>query len=414
MSHKNNLLLIVKFFLLIFLGSWATAFISGCATNDIYKSAFYGDVPAIEVYLSNGGDINAKAPKYPYVTMLIEAACSGKIEVVRLLLSKGADVNAKDDDGRSALLCAATAFGTEKVSYDKLSPRNKISQFTDILGILLANGADIDAVNSLFGDSAMHIAAGRGKIEILSYLVNEKHQSPNMLNKSNRTPLRDKSGDTYTELWEQYGADEYAKRVADGKSSNSFLKAFVMVANTAIAASYDLPVEQQTQIITATAHDLYSDGGSKSELAAMMNQNMQQASSSSAMGQQNNQNTSVLPENNNDCSLAGNYEDNPSGISSWKSRMTLGANCKGGSYCVQTINPDWDYARPNRNDTSKPDYDWYCDDSRTIAGGNAFEIDSWKLQGGTMLLVTKTGRNVTMNVDKFPGKTCINRMCSTN
>ena len=72
-----------------------------------------------------------------------EAVQKGKTETVKLLLANGADVNAVDKKGRTALMIAAQEGRTKMVK------------------LLLANGADVNAANT-FGKTALSIATRRG------------------------------------------------------------------------------------------------------------------------------------------------------------------------------------------------------------------------------------------------------------
>ncbi|MGA2775841.1 MAG: ankyrin repeat domain-containing protein, partial [Candidatus Omnitrophota bacterium] len=64
-------------------------------------AATNGNKEIVELLLSKGADVNAKANNGE--TALMSTAETNKKEIVKLLLSKGADVNIKSDIGETAL-----------------------------------------------------------------------------------------------------------------------------------------------------------------------------------------------------------------------------------------------------------------------------------------------------------------------
>ena len=58
-------------------------------------------------------DLNSDFSSQSNLTPLIIAASAGKTQVVRILLAKGADINAVNSDGHSALQYAASKNHTE-------------------------------------------------------------------------------------------------------------------------------------------------------------------------------------------------------------------------------------------------------------------------------------------------------------
>jgi ankyrin repeat protein len=84
-------------------------------------------------------------------TMKTEVATM-KTEIVKLLIDNGADVNAiRDWDGRSALIWAA--------SHGR----------TDIVKLLIDNGADVNAKNNK-GETALKIATTKNNTKIVDML----------------------------------------------------------------------------------------------------------------------------------------------------------------------------------------------------------------------------------------------------
>jgi len=78
----------------------------------IHRAAWEGNTKAIEQYLANGKDVNAKDDLYGD-TPLLWAAGFGNKEVVEMLITKGADVNAKAGGGSTPLDWAIKRRRTE-------------------------------------------------------------------------------------------------------------------------------------------------------------------------------------------------------------------------------------------------------------------------------------------------------------
>ena len=85
---------------------------------------------------------------------LIEAAYGNDVDVARALVDAGADVNAKDHTEQSAYLIATSEVGAD--------PR--------LLELMLANGADVAALDSFDGTGLIR-AAERGYVEIVRRLL---------------------------------------------------------------------------------------------------------------------------------------------------------------------------------------------------------------------------------------------------
>jgi ankyrin repeat protein len=118
----------------------------------------------VSVLLAHGADVNSRA-KFGTTALHWTAGGSNKraqprdyVECVDLLLKAGADVNARDDDGLTPLMSAA---------YGHL----------EIVGVLLANGADVNAVGStqVPGDSggwtALKSAQREGDERVIRVLI---------------------------------------------------------------------------------------------------------------------------------------------------------------------------------------------------------------------------------------------------
>ena len=138
------------------------------AATPLWDAASEGDVNRVAALLDAGAEIDAKhtgAGGIP--TPLIAAAFCGHIEVVRLLLARGADVEAVNSQGRSALVQAADQGHAE------------------IVELLAHAGSAVDRPG-LFGQTALHLAAWQGHRAVVQTL----------LACAARTDLRDDAGMT--------------------------------------------------------------------------------------------------------------------------------------------------------------------------------------------------------------------------
>ena len=86
-----------------------TILISGCAKNinnigiinkgineDLIKTIEEGDINNVVIALSNGANVNFKS--YYGRTALIYASINGYTEIVKILIENGADINAKKNN----------------------------------------------------------------------------------------------------------------------------------------------------------------------------------------------------------------------------------------------------------------------------------------------------------------------------
>jgi len=116
---------------------------------DIFCAAGLGDVAAVEKFLAEGVDVNAK-DKHEN-TALFYAASSGHSDVVEILLAHGADVNAATRYGWSALKGAA------------------MNGHTELVELLIAKGAGVDLEKE--PASALSVAAWAGHLTAAKALI---------------------------------------------------------------------------------------------------------------------------------------------------------------------------------------------------------------------------------------------------
>jgi ankyrin repeat protein len=108
------------------------------AGEQFYAAIRTGELSQVRAVIDGGADVNAKERRGG-ATPLMNAAAFGTIDMVRLLLEQGADPNGKSIAGATALMWAVTDLA--KVQ------------------LLLARGADVNAVSQNTGRSALILAA---------------------------------------------------------------------------------------------------------------------------------------------------------------------------------------------------------------------------------------------------------------
>jgi hypothetical protein len=152
-------------------------------------AASQGEVDMVASLLAEGADVNARGylQRTPLATV---ASAYGQrdggnaVEIARILLGHGAKVDAQDDEGVTALY-HAVEFGK-----------------TNLVRFLLENGADPGirmARGSLKGRTPLHVAAGKGSVEIVKALLEFKAPA-NVVDREGATPLLLAEGHDYLEV----------------------------------------------------------------------------------------------------------------------------------------------------------------------------------------------------------------------
>jgi len=118
--------------------------------DEVFISAKNGDSVAVEKYLLEGNNPNARDGKK--VPLLLHAAASDAIKTVLVLIKHGAQLDLTDTLGNTALLQAA-AYGANEAAV-----------------ILLEKGAKIDLENRQ-GETALIKAAQSGQLAVVETLL---------------------------------------------------------------------------------------------------------------------------------------------------------------------------------------------------------------------------------------------------
>ena len=118
-------------------------------------------------------------------TPFLRAAKAVDLSMMRALLALGADptLTKKDRTNAAMLVAAGQVFGLGPAAGPAVTRQRTIEALT----MCLDNGVDINAFNTT-GQTALHIAAGRGLDEVVKFLA-EKGAKLNRTDKQGRTPL---------------------------------------------------------------------------------------------------------------------------------------------------------------------------------------------------------------------------------
>jgi uncharacterized protein len=153
------------------------------AAADLISAAERGDAVAVQAFLANGAEVNARASNG--ATALIVASYNGHFEVVQALLTKGAEVNATAGAGWTALIGASYNGHREVVQAllakgaDVNAKRNdgatalivaSYNGHREVVQALLAKGADVNAKRN-DGATALIVASYNGHREVIQTLL---------------------------------------------------------------------------------------------------------------------------------------------------------------------------------------------------------------------------------------------------
>ena len=123
--------------------------IEGC--TPLWAAAVSGFLDVVKLLIEQYAEVDGRTSKGS--TPLRAATCQGHLDIVRCLVESGADVNARKYDDKSTLLTGACYFG-----------------HLSVVTYLIDKGAIID-LQDKEGNTALHDAAHRGHLEIVSQLL---------------------------------------------------------------------------------------------------------------------------------------------------------------------------------------------------------------------------------------------------
>jgi hypothetical protein len=124
--------------------------------TELMRAARMGNAADVRRALQTGQDVNA-ADETGWTALMV-AAVTAQPQAVSTILEAGAPVDQRDNHGDTALIgAAAVRFANLRLA-------------TEVVGILLAHGASVDAINDL-GESALMWAARSGNPDSIKSLL---------------------------------------------------------------------------------------------------------------------------------------------------------------------------------------------------------------------------------------------------
>ena len=147
------------------------------------------DTAMVRLLIKHGADLNV-ADQHGNTPVFL-AASNGDHDVMRLLVSRGADVNVIGEFGDTLLNMFVFGGDLEMVRY------------------LVKHGADVNLVDSVTGNSPLHIAAANSHLQLVEYLIALRFIEVTVVNKAGKTPgwAAARCGNpTLLELFQQHAA----------------------------------------------------------------------------------------------------------------------------------------------------------------------------------------------------------------
>ena len=131
---------------------------SGILDRQLVEAAADGDLGAVEALIAAGADPNARIDGYPALQFAVR---DGTVEIVQALLAAGADVNAFGEWVPGCCQDRDTALHQAVRYWDVCVDRDfgHCSERAEVVQVLLAAGADVDAREKLGGWTPLHAAA---------------------------------------------------------------------------------------------------------------------------------------------------------------------------------------------------------------------------------------------------------------
>ena len=184
------------------------------AKPGLVQAAEANDVQRVRELLEAGAD-----PNQPRSFSALEAASASAFpEVLQEMLKKHPDVNARDSAGRTALnVVAQSAIG---------DPHENPSE---VARLLLAAGADVNAQDKIYGNTALHEAPDAATANVLI----EGGADLNRRNQDGQTALMLTLDEEVTRVLLQAGADK-SIRDKRGKSALDIAREFALTEKIAL------------------------------------------------------------------------------------------------------------------------------------------------------------------------------------
>jgi ankyrin repeat protein len=172
--------------------------------NPLHVLAYFGIICRAKRLLEQGVDIDTHANRLG-VTPLLCAAYRGNEEMIELLLDHGANINAQTESGDTALHLAAIkgrrktikvllARGIDTRIVNKAGAsalQRTVGTLYDeaTIPLLIRGKSDVNARNTMTGDTSLHLAVAFRRPRILLFLL-DKNANINAFNDDRLTPLQ--------------------------------------------------------------------------------------------------------------------------------------------------------------------------------------------------------------------------------
>lgn len=212
----------------------------------IYTASYNGYTEHVQVLIAAGTKIDTQGGESRF-TPLMTAADNERTDVVRELLAAGADPNLQSKGGNTALHFAV---------------RNNNGS---IVKMLLVAGADPNLRTHSRMMSPLHEAAFGGYYEVADWLM-QAGANPNLKMAGGDTPTEialDKGFKKTTAAMKKHGGS------ATSSDGDMLTKFFVTAAVAGVASMSDIPIENQLDVVSATAKDVWVEDGKGSNLAKL-------------------------------------------------------------------------------------------------------------------------------------------------
>lgn len=168
-------------------------------TQAVSDSAGTWGREVIDFLISRGADVNIRDYDYPLLSL---AVMGERMDIVRILLSNGTDVNITQDDGNTALHCAAELDDENAVKMSKylveagaaVDSKNQEGKTPlhcvvnrETAELLVKYGANFNS-EAKNGETPLHSAARSGRKSIVKFLI-ESGAKINLKDSTGRIPL---------------------------------------------------------------------------------------------------------------------------------------------------------------------------------------------------------------------------------
>lgn len=250
--------------------------LSRASRNDAREEERRGADDVLQLLLASGSgsarcDVNRRTHRLS--TALHFAACSSDLGVLQLLLDSGADMNAQNYRGETPLMEAIDRGQEETASWliragcdVTLGNRyrqtalhyaaNKNSAAVVVVLLVSSGECDVNAVD-LNGDSALHIACGKGHVDAARILLSNGTVDPSLLNVNGKTAASVALESGFADVVQ---LTEQRKTLVNLPSPPTVLKHHLKQQPPPINVVYRHPVKMEMKSLTATVSTYQQQG----------------------------------------------------------------------------------------------------------------------------------------------------------